>query len=337
MHAALTALTTGSQLAAGMPLRRLLAAARGAPYGGLAVLMCPAAVVAAPARAMCARLPGRLGFAGLGVIIAAFPKNKSGCLGGAKSPVPGAGWSAADDDVLVKKSTGAGVNVMADASQLPLAPVLARCVAAVIDGLLLLSLSALALLTGLRGGRVQFDGVDWESFYYIWSHLPTLCTVSVRRPQTPSAAPGRGSAATVQQWPLFCDISPTAILLHLYFDVAWNGQTPGKYLLGLRTERLDGLPMDIASASVGLLGRFSNLFFALDYWWCLTSPGLHQQLTGVGEGAHRERHGQPPQCLHQCLHNRVNGTKVVCAIEERPTAWPWSALTQLVAMPARGS
>ena len=44
-----------------------------------------------------------------------------------------------------------------------------------------------------------------------------------------SARAGCGAAL---QWPLHCDISPTAFFLHIYFDVAWVGQSPGKWLLG---------------------------------------------------------------------------------------------------------
>lgn len=87
-----------------------------------------------------------------------------------KPPTPGAGEAAGGGD-------GAEVSEQGE-----LAPLLTRCLAAAIDGLLLLSLSAFALLSGLRGGgRVRFEGVDWESFYYVWAHLPTLCTVSARR------------------------------------------------------------------------------------------------------------------------------------------------------------
>ena len=86
------------------------------------------------------------------------------------APVPGAGWSAADDDVLVKKSTGAGVNVMADASQLPLAPVLARCVAAVIDGLLLLSASD-PLCVCARACHVRCACVPCHLAYIVQANL----------------------------------------------------------------------------------------------------------------------------------------------------------------------
>ena len=63
-----------------------------------------------------------------------------------------------------------------------LAPLTLRCVAALLDGLLLLAGSAVVLFSGLRGkAQSHSDGMDWESFYYVWSHLPTLCTLSTRR------------------------------------------------------------------------------------------------------------------------------------------------------------
>ena len=100
---------------------------------------------------------------------------------------------------------------------------------------------------------MRFDSVDWESFYYVWSHLPTLCTLSPpRRALTADGNPSGNSRSglivekeksseddwrlgwwcAALQWPLHCDISPTAFFLHIYFDVAWVGQSPGKWLLG---------------------------------------------------------------------------------------------------------
>jgi hypothetical protein len=80
---------------------------------------------------------------------------------------------------------------------------------------------------------------------------------------------------------------------------AWDGQSPGKYLLGLRTVRLDGRPMDTASAVLGTVGRFANLFFAVDYWCCVVDAA------GGGGGG-----GHGGGGLRQCLHNRLNATKV---------------------------
>jgi len=50
------------------------------------------------------------------------------------------------------------------------------------------------MLSGLRGkAQSHSDGVDWESFYYVCSHLPTLCTLSTRRNTMTD-----GSASAVQ-------------------------------------------------------------------------------------------------------------------------------------------
>jgi len=177
-----------------------------------------------------------------------------------------------------------------------LAPIPLRVLAALIDGLLLLAGSALTLLCGLKSGRAaasQFDGVDWESFIYVWSHLPTLCTLSVRRNTLVSERDGSLSVSALQ-WPLHCDISPTALLAHIYCDVWWNGQSPGKWLLGIRTVRMynPAKEMDSTTAVVNACSRYLNLLFAVDYWW---------ELVGVG--------GQG-----QCVHNWLSGTTVVwCA------------------------
>ena len=135
-----------------------------------------------------------------------------------KMAAPGAGWSPSEDEALMGVDDGCDGNRAGSAKapvaaeELVLAPVVFRCIAALLDGLLLLSLSAIALVSGLRG-RVAFNGIDWESFYYVWLHLPTLCTVSVRQRSASD------SSSTSSRWPIYCDISPTAFLLHLYFEV----------------------------------------------------------------------------------------------------------------------
>ena len=180
-----------------------------------------------------------------------------------------------------------------------LAPTSLRVVAALIDGLLLLASSALTLLCGLRVGRdgPGFDGIDWESFIYLWSHLPTLCTLSNRR-NTLSSSDGASSRESALQWPIHCDISPTAFFAHIYCEVWWNGQSPGKWLVGIRTVRMDNpaKEMDSTTAVLNTLGRYVNLLFAVDYWW---------QLVGVGTQG-------------QCVHNWLSGTTVVWCVPSPP-------------------
>lgn len=177
-----------------------------------------------------------------------------------------------------------------------LAPTSLRVVAALIDGLLLLASSALTLLCGLRVGRggSGFDGIDWESFIYLWSHLPTLCTLSNRRNTLSSSDGGGPSRESALQWPIHCDISPTAFFAHIYCEVWWNGQSPGKWLLGIRTVAMDNpaKEMDSTTAVLNTLGRYVNLLFAVDYWW---------QLLGVGAQG-------------QCVHNWLSGTTVVWCV-----------------------
>ena len=160
--------------------------------------------------------------------------------------------------------------------------------------------SALTLLCGLRVGRGApgFDGVDWESFVYLWSHLPTLCTLSIRR-NTLSTSDGSGSKESALQWPIHCDISPTAFFAHIYCEVWWNGQSPGKWLVGIRTVRMDNpaKEMDSTTAVLNTLGRYVNLLFAVDYWW---------QLVGVGAQG-------------QCVHNWLSGTTVVWCVQHPST------------------
>lgn len=194
-----------------------------------------------------------------------------------------------EDEHAADRTTGKGEPALASLPN--------RCLAALIDGLVLLLLSALTSAVGLRYynlARWMEISVDWESLHFMWFHLPTLCTL---RPGTPVeqtiASSGMGAKSDRDvaslSWPIHCDISATAMMAHVYFDVAWNGQTPGKRVLGLRTVRLDGGEMDTWTALITLGARFTNMFYAVDFLWA------------AADISDRRR----------CLHNVASGTKVV--------------------------
>jgi len=162
-----------------------------------------------------------------------------------------------------------------------LASVGQRFAAVMIDGLALLSISALRCYFSGVFERVAREGVDLESFYYYWLTVPTICalTSSESAPGSPRSADGEASES---QSSLQCDISPAAMVANVFCDVALNGQSPGKWLVGIRTARQDGEPMDVATASLLCLGRFSNLFFGVDYWLAVGgSDSIHNRMSGT--------------------------------------------------------
>eukprot|EP01052_Picozoa_sp_SAG31_P057993 SAG31_NODE_17474_length_669_cov_0.964912_1_plen_88_part_10 len=55
----------------------------------------------------------------------------------------------------------------------------------------------------------------------------------------------------------------------------------------------DGSPMDWWASTVNTVGRFSNLFFGIDYFWTMLAP----------------RDSEPG--TRQCLHNFLSDTKVI--------------------------
>lgn len=70
-----------------------------------------------------------------------------------------------------------------------------------------------------------------------------------------------------------------ALLISAYFMVftGWNGQTPGKKLMGIQVRKADGEPMDLASAALRLFPGYvvSAVPLGLGFWMALADP--HQQ------------------------------------------------------------
>lgn len=82
---------------------------------------------------------------------------------------------------------------------------------------------------------------------------------------------------------------------HLFFELAWHGQTPGKRLLGLRVVRADGLPAPPAAIVVRNLLRLVDVLpngYALGFFSCILTA-RRQRLGDLAAGTVVVREGRP--------------------------------------------
>ena len=93
-----------------------------------------------------------------------------------------------------------------------------------------------------------------------------------------------------------------SLLTNYVYEVAacvqCDGQTLGKYLLGIKVQRDDGLPLDVATSSLLFGGKLLNLFLFADVLYGLLNLG--------GDA--------------KCLHNVLSGTTVVRRVKEEELA-----------------
>src|SRR5262249_32763682 len=92
---------------------------------------------------------------------------------------------------------------------------------------------------------------------------------------------------------------------HLFFELLWNGQTPGKRMFGIRVVQANGLPLTASSAIIRNLVRLFD-FFPILYGIGLVSMFATKQTQRLGDlAAHtiviRERRGVTLQNLKEDL------------------------------------
>jgi uncharacterized RDD family membrane protein YckC len=75
------------------------------------------------------------------------------------------------------------------------------------------------------------------------------------------------------------------VLYNGYFWTQNNGQTPGKRIMGIRVVRVDGQPIDFATAIIRYVGYYINTFvFGIGWLWALfndKSQGWHDLLAST--------------------------------------------------------
>lgn len=159
----------------------------------------------------------------------------------------------------------------------------------------------LAVIVDLAIQVLLFAAIVW-GIVLIGSHAPK------------GSAPASGSAAAS----VGVAIVVTIIFLIFFgyfiaFEALWNGQTPGKKLLGIRVVRDGGYPLDAAASFIRNLirtGEFALGFYAVSAAACLLSPenkrlgdiaagtivvrdSRTHSLAAILENAHEQRHRIP--------------------------------------------
>jgi uncharacterized RDD family membrane protein YckC len=75
------------------------------------------------------------------------------------------------------------------------------------------------------------------------------------------------------------------LLYNGYFWTQNNGQTPGKRIMGIRVVKVNGEPIDYATALIRYVGYYINSFvFGIGWFWALfndKSQGWHDLLSGT--------------------------------------------------------
>ncbi len=91
-------------------------------------------------------------------------------------------------------------------------------------------------------------------------------------------APARASSSAAESFAIAIIVAIVFLVFFAYFiafEAFWNGQTPGKKLLGIRVVRDGGYPIDLAGSFIRNLvrvGEFALGFYALSAVAALLSP-----------------------------------------------------------------
>lgn len=116
--------------------------------------------------------------------------------------------------------------------------------------------------------------------------------------------PGRARAMGLSLWVWAALVIITFLILwgyFVFFELIWNGQTPGKRIIGLRVIRTGGYPIDLLSSAVRNLVRYVDILPG-SYTVGVFSMLLSRQWQRLGDYAAgtlvvRDRHLETPTAL----------------------------------------